>query len=96
MKRCAVCGATHGDIREWETAGGTRYGMACRGECAGLLWESHFVKATKGTDYDYACILWQWQRRRAQVEGRVFVLPYPKTTAEVVLERWAASFSEAA
>lgn len=95
MRRCAVCGRTEGVI-EWETLNGTRYGMACRGECSGLLWEAHFVKMTKGGEYETACILWQWQRRRAAVEGRPFVIPYPKSPAEVQLERWAASLPQEA
>lgn len=74
--------------------GGTRYGMACRGECSGLLWESHFVKMTGGGEYELAVILWQWQRRRAEVAGAAFLLPHPKTQAEVQLERWAASLPQ--
>ena len=91
MRRCAVCGVAGPDVRDWETHGGTRYGMACRGECAGLLWESHFVKAAKLGEHEHACILWQWQRRRAEVTGVAFLLPYPKTKAEAQLDRWAAS-----
>ena len=91
MKRCAVCSRSHADVHEHRTIGGTRYGMACRGECHGLLWESYFVSATGGGEYDLAVIVWQWQRRRAEVEGRPFVLPHPKTQAEAQLDRWAAS-----
>ena len=92
--RCAVCGRSGPEVREWLTVDGTRYGMACRGECAGLLWEAHFVKATGAGEYELAVILWQWQRRRAEVEGIAFVLPYPKTQAEAQLERWAASLPQ--
>ena len=35
------------------------------------------------------------QRRRADVEGRVFLLPAPKSPAEVTLDRWASSLGVA-
>lgn len=78
--RCAVCGSESPDVREHETAGGTRYGMACRGECAGLLWEAHFNRATGATEHEHA--LWKWRRRRSDVEGRVFLERPPESPAE--------------
>lgn len=80
--RCAVCGRSTPEVLRWATRGGTDYGMACRGECAGLLWEAHFIRATSGSEEDQALILWRWRRRRAEVEGRRFDEPAPMTAAE--------------
>jgi hypothetical protein len=87
MMRCAVCGATVGDVREWTTQGGARYGMACRGECAGLLWEAHFQGQTPDSDRDYAefeaaLMAWKWRRRRAEVEGVRFDVAAPESAVE--------------
>lgn len=86
MRRCAVCGRASADVMEQETAGGTRYGMACPGICQGLLWESHFVRATGGDEYEHALILWHWRRRRAEVQGRTFAEAPPKSAAERELD----------
>ena len=81
--RCAICGGSDpAKVRDWETAGGTRYGMACRGEHAGLLWEAHFIKATGGTADALELLLWRWRRARAEAEGRAFVEPPPMSEAE--------------
>lgn len=84
--RCAVCGRQSADVKEHRTISGTRYGMACVGECQGLLWEAHFVRATGGDDYSHALILWGWRRRRAEVEGRTFLEEPPKSKAERELD----------
>ena len=81
--RCAVCGGTDPHlVRDWETRGGTRYGMACRGECAGLLWEAHFLRATGCTDDEMDLLLWRWRRRRAEVQGQDFPEPSPMSRVE--------------
>lgn len=81
--RCAVCGSTDAaKVREWETRGGTRYGMACRGEHAGLLWEAHFIRATAGTQDELELVLWRWRRARSESEGRAFREPPPMSAEE--------------
>lgn len=83
MMRCAVCGGSDASkVHDWETHGGTRYGMACRGECAGLLWEAHFLRATKVDAGELDLLLWKWRRRRSEVEGRTFSEPPPMSEAE--------------
>ena len=89
--RCAVCGRQSADVKEHRTISGTRYGMACIGECQGLLWEAHFVKQTSDEPYDHALVLWGWRRRRAEVEGKSFNEEPPKSPAEKSSERWAIS-----
>lgn len=92
MSRCAVCGVSSSAVSEQVTLGGTRYGMACPGECQGLLWESHFVRATGAKPYECALVLWGWRKRRCEVEGKPFNEEPPKSPAEKSSERWASSF----
>lgn len=87
MRRCAVCGTESAEVREERSHSGTRYGMACPGTCQGLLWESHFVRAEGGGEYEHALCLWRWRRRRAEVQGRPFREAPPKSPAERELER---------
>lgn len=75
------------------THGGERVGHFCRGECQGLGWEAFFVTKMKGDEYEHALILWRWRRRRAEVDGRTFLEPAPKSPAEMDLERWAAGLA---
>lgn len=87
--RCIVCGLEGG--KRLVTAGGEDLGCAHDGECLGLLWESHFLRATGGLEHEHAEVLWRWQRRRAQVAGLPFIDPCPTSPAEeavnVELER---------
>ena len=89
--RCAVCGSDGG--APVVLFSGANLGAACPGtECAGLLWESHFVATTEPGDADAAAlVLWMWQRRRAQVQGRPFMTPAPKSKAERELDRAIAA-----
>ena len=87
--RCAVCGRQSADVKEHRTISGTRYGMACVGECQGLLWEAHFNAQTEAGPDEHALTLWAWRRRRADVEGRIFLEEPPKSSAEKSSERWA-------
>lgn len=81
--RCAICGATDpGKVRNWETNGGTRYGMACRGEHAGLLWEAHFLRATGAEAGELDLLLWRWRRARVESEGRRFDEAPPMSEVE--------------
>lgn len=81
--RCAVCGFAGPGIESWSTVGGPSYGMACRGECAALLWEAHFVRvAHPGDAYEAACMVWKWRRRRSEVEGVRFAAPPPVSPGE--------------
>lgn len=85
--RCAVCGSEGLEVREHVTAGGERYGMPCPGECSGLLFEAHFIRATGGDEHEHALVLWRWRRRRAEVEGRTFLERPPESAAERALTR---------
>lgn len=85
--RCAVCGRTAPDVYRWSTVGGTDYGMACRGECAGLLWEAHFIRVTDGTEEEHSLIVWKWRRRRAEVGGRRFAEPMPESESDAAFRR---------
>ena len=87
--RCAVCGRESA-IRQ-ETVSGDFFGNACEGACLGLLWEAWFIKRTAGSEFDHALILWQWKRRRAEVEGRPFAEAPPKSIAEKAWGRVALS-----
>lgn len=87
--RCAVC--SRPGAKKLTTIGGTHLGYACAEVCTGLLWEAHFVRATCGSDYDHALILWQWKARAADVNGVPFREPMPKSPDEVLLDQWAAS-----
>lgn len=82
--RCAVCGKTTPDVREHRTHGGTRYGVACRGECSGLLWEAHIASVTGATEFEQSLVLWRWQRRRAEASGLAFAVPPPSSDVERV------------
>ena len=84
-RRCAVCGRV--DARRLETLGGSYLGTACDGECTGLLWESHLVRALGGGPEDVALVLWSWQRRCAEVHGRL-VPPRPTSSGERAVEAW--------
>ena len=85
--RCAVCGRAEASVCRWVTQGGTDYGSACRGTCAVLLWEAHFVRATGGTEDELALCVWKWRRRRAEVAGRGFAEPMPETEADAEWRR---------
>ena len=87
--RCAVCGreAAHRN----ETASGEFFGNACKGTCLDLLWKAWFIKRTGGTEFEHALILWEWKRRRAEVEGRPFSEAPPKSAAEKAWGRMALS-----
>lgn len=88
--RCAVCGRP--GARAERTIGGVFYGNACTaegGQCLGLLWEAHFVKATGGSQYEHECILWHWRKRRAEAEGIIFLAPFPTDPRDVASERLA-------
>lgn len=89
--KCAVCGRD-GAVRQ-ETVSQTFYGNACAlddgGRCLGLLWEAHFVKATGGSQYDHESILWHWRKRRAEIEGVIFLVPFPVDPRDVASERLA-------
>ena len=87
-KRCAVCGRE--GAKQLTTHGGTHLGHACAEVCTGLLWESHFVRATGGDDYEHALVLWHWKGRAADVRGIPFREPPPTSPAEVVLTEWAS------
>lgn len=78
--RCAVCGKD--GAKEWSSSSLTVFGRAHEGICFALLWESHYVAATGGSEHDHAFVLWQWQRRRAEVEGRLFTEPPPLSPAD--------------
>lgn len=85
--RCAVCnGSDPHLVREHQAQGGARYGMACRGECAGLLWEAHFASVTDSTEFEHSLVLWRWQRRRAEVAGVAFLVPPPSSEVERTCE----------
>lgn len=64
--------------------------MACAGECAGLLWEAHLIRATGASEHEHALILWRWKRRRAEVELRPFTDPLPESPVERELRRVVA------
>ncbi len=87
--RCAVCGLD--GAKKLTTVGGEHLGHAHDGECLGLLWESHFLRVTGGLEHEHAEVLWKWQRRRAQVEGRPFTEPCPTSPAEDEIDRWIES-----
>lgn len=87
--RCAVCGRDSAGVTHHVTAAGHRYGSACPGECAGLLWEAHFDRATNAAADQHALTLWRWRRRRADVEGRVFLEPPPLSSNDVARQRVA-------
>lgn len=89
--RCAVC-STDG-AKEMSTHGDERVGFFCVGECQGLGWEAFFVTKTNGDEFEHALILWRWRRRRAEVDGRTFLEPAPKSLPEMDLERWAAGLA---
>lgn len=83
--RCAVCGRDEGKRRE--TVGGDFFGNACDGECVGLLWESHFVRACQGTEADHSLMLWKMKRRRAEVTGLPFSEPMPDDSLDKAFQR---------
>jgi hypothetical protein len=85
--RCAVCRVDDGRVRRWHTVGGTDYGSAHPGECAGLLWEAHFIAATGQSEHEHALILWRWKRRAAEVAGAPFNAPLPVSPAEAAVTR---------
>lgn len=85
---CAVCGRP-GATRQ-TTVGGTFYGNACKSECLGLLWSAHFIKATGGSEFDHSFVLWEWRRRRAEVDGRTFLEPAPLDPRDAAGDRIAA------
>jgi len=93
--RCAVCGAQTPDVRNWETHSGTRYGMACRGKCACLLWEAHFTRVTDSNEFEHALVLWKWQRRRAEASGVAFVVPPPSSEVEKLCSQQQALWGAA-
>ena len=82
--RCAVCRLV-GAV-ELRTAGGTSAGFAHDGACLCLLWESHFLRATSGTDDEQAECLGRWQARRREVRGER-ALPTPTSEAEDAVAR---------
>lgn len=75
--RCAVCAVDSERVKRQFTAGGEDFGSACPGECAGLLWEAHYNRATGANEDEHGLVVWKWKRRRADVEGRVFLEPMP-------------------
>lgn len=83
--RCAVC-AVEG-ARPLVTVGGEALGHAHDGECVALLWEAHFLRVTEAPEHEHAEVVWKWQRKRAQVEGRRFTEPPPTSPAEDEAER---------
>ena len=82
--RCAVC--TLDGAVELRTAGGASAGFAHDGLCLCLLWESHFLRATGGTDDEQADVLARWQARRREVRGER-ALPAPTSQAEDAVAR---------
>lgn len=85
--KCAVCRTETGRVRRWVTLGGTDYGAAHPGECAGLLWEAHFIAATGQSEHEHALILWRWKRRAAEVANAPFTTPPPTSPAEAAVVR---------
>lgn len=94
MTACKVCGAT-GPVGRLELGSGQLIGPFCPGECTGLGWEAHFVLETGEGPYESKLIAWRWSRRLAEVEGRAFLTPPPKTEAEKALDRWVFSLGVA-
>lgn len=84
-RRCAVCGREAAPRHE--TASGEAIGNACREVCLGLLWKAWFTKRTSESEFDHQLILWEWKRRRAEVEGRPFTEAPPKSAAEKAWQR---------
>lgn len=84
--RCAVCDRA-GEARALTTLSGKHLGHACPGECEALLWESHFVKAAGGTEYEHALVAWQWRCRRCDVEGKPHP-PMPESPSEKTINKW--------
>jgi hypothetical protein len=72
---------------ELRTAGGTSAGFAHDGACLCLLWESHFLRATGGTDDEQAECLGRWRERERLVRGI-------RTPPEESPEEWADLVSE--
>jgi hypothetical protein len=91
--KCAVC--RRPDAKPLTTIRGSHLGWACAEICTGLLWQSHFVRATGGSPYDHALVLWEWKARAADVNGVPFKEPPPESPAEKVLTAWANSMGVA-
>jgi hypothetical protein len=80
---CAVCGRDGAGplmLRD-----GTRVGLACPGECIGLLWEATWQARNPkdATAQGRALLGWEWRRQRALVGGAEFTEPAPKSAAEI-------------
>lgn len=88
--RCAVCGVEGAreltNSRSPENGGPESLGHAHDGECVALLWEDYFIRAIGGDAHEHAEVLWRWQRKAAQVAGRPFATPPPKSPAEQEME----------
>lgn len=77
--RCAVCSLE--GAKQLKTVAGEHLGYAHDGECVALLWESHFVRVTGGSEWEHAEVLWRWQRQAAAVAGLPFTTPPPLSPA---------------
>jgi len=84
--KCAVCGRPGAQSMRLES--GKVIGKACEGECQALLWSEHFARWSGAPRHELDFIAWEWRRRRAEVEGRTFTEPCPKSPAELELDRF--------
>lgn len=87
--KCVVCGSSK--AIEMRTHSDEVVGVACRGECAGLMWEAFFL-GRHGTATERAEVAWRWRRLRAELDERLFSEPCPKTPGELACDRWVSQF----
>jgi hypothetical protein len=91
--RCVVCGSSN-DVRRRLTVRGDSYGTTCDdGECIALAWDAYWQRQHPEcvTQDDTELLVWQWRRRRAEVEGRHFDEAPPKSEAEKAIDAWIHS-----
>ena len=82
--KCLICGEPG---KELELSGGAKVGAYCAGECTALGLEKSLLESTGMlSGYEAKLLNWRWRRRQAEVHGKPFGAPPPKSASEVVAE----------
>lgn len=87
--RCAVCGAI-GSAKPLTLVSGATVGAFCVGECTGLGWESHFLRAVRAPAHELAELAWRWRRHVAATKRIAFTEPAPVSPGERLLNQHIA------
>ena len=62
-------------------------GDVCDDACGQLLWLAHFERVMEAPSWEREITKWKWRKRIAEVNGRPFREPPPRSPVELEIDR---------